>query len=131
MLEFWQRDKSAKKPDLKKLSQEHKIVYVEPISVAESEKWHLMLVTQNGYRIYVGFITESALSPADEDLKEKLACSDYLHFERPTKQWNIMEILHLPDQTSYQDLNFVNQKQSMFNGGTLQSVSQNPGFDND
>jgi hypothetical protein len=131
MLEFWQKDKSAKKPDLKKLTQEKKIVYVEPISVAESEKWHLMLVTQNGYRIYVGFITESALNPPDEDLKDNLACSDYLHLERPTKKWNIMEILHLPDQTSYQDLNFINQKQSMFNGGTLQSVSQNPGFDND
>ncbi len=45
MLEFWQKDKSNKKPDVKKLTLENKIVYLKPISISESEKWHFMIVT--------------------------------------------------------------------------------------
>ena len=45
MMEFWQRDKSLKKMDLKKLTQEHRIVYIEPLSLSETDKWHLLIVT--------------------------------------------------------------------------------------
>ena len=97
MLEFWLKDNSTKKPDYKKLNQEHKIVYVKPVSIAESEKYHLMLVTQNGYRVFIGFSTDSYTQPSYDELKEESACNDYIHFERPTKKWNIMEVLHFPD----------------------------------
>ena len=78
-----------------------------------------MLITQNGYRVYIGFSTDSSPQPSMDELKDISSCSDSIHLERLTKKWNIMDILHFPDQSTYQDLNLINQKQSIFNCGNL------------
>jgi hypothetical protein len=68
MLEFNQaNNKQLKASEFKRLSSEYPIVFVQPLSVAESSVYHLMLVTQNGYRVYIQFETEDALEPQPEE----------------------------------------------------------------
>ena len=54
MLELKQQEtKNMKSSDFKRLSKEYPIVFVESISINQSSDYHLMLVTQNGFRIYI------------------------------------------------------------------------------
>jgi hypothetical protein len=62
MLEFWQKDFSTRKADLTKMAAEYSIIHVEPLGYNESKTWHLLLVTQNSFRIFLHF-EELEVSP--------------------------------------------------------------------
>jgi len=62
MLEFWQKDFSTRKADLAKMAVEYSIIHVEPLGYNESKNWHLLLVTQNGFRVFLHF-EEIEISP--------------------------------------------------------------------
>ena len=67
MLEFWQKDISIRKADVERIVADYKIINVAPISSAESQNWHLLLITQNGYRVYLHFdLVDAGLITTDE-----------------------------------------------------------------
>lgn len=123
MLEFWQRDSNLRRQDLQKISQEYKIVFVSPISVSESSNWHLMLVTQNGFRIFIHFAQEKVDMPTDEELRQEGINTDYLFYERLTHKWRIEEIMHFPDQSTLAELQFMNKLTSAITGGQVHSTA--------
>ena len=65
MLEFWQKEKFIGKKDL----EDYKIVFVNPVSVAESKNFHLLLITENGHRIYINFEIEEEVHPTLEKIE--------------------------------------------------------------
>lgn len=98
MLEFWQRERPTKnRQEFQSFISEFKIIYVAPITINESNRWHLMLVTQNGYRIYIQFEEKEVERPNLEEYKIEGSSSDFLIRLRFTNKWHIAEIMHFPD----------------------------------
>lgn len=125
MHDFWSRDKSVKKSELIAISHEFNIVFVYPISVADSQIFDLLLITQNGFRIYISFETSIAAMPSDDEYSNDFANSDIIIPQRPTGKWQIMEIMKMPDQSSFMDYLYLNQRQSILSCGRTQGSANN------
>lgn len=97
MFEFWQKERSWRRADTQRIVQEYKIIHVSPISLAESGIWHLLLVTQNGFRVYVTFTLQRTELPTGDDLRQDGINLDLLMVDRFTAEWSIAEIMYFPD----------------------------------
>ena len=65
--------------------------------------WHLLLVMQNGLRIYVQFDQEQVQVPPFEDCAKNGAICDYLIEDRFKSNWQIAEIMTLPSEDAFLD----------------------------
>lgn len=91
----------------------YKIVYISPIVFSESKQWQLMIVTKNGYRVYLSFSSVEAIEPTEEEIENAGAQSSFLVLERITNEWRVAEIMKFPNEEAAIDTNFMN---SLMNG---------------
>jgi hypothetical protein len=123
MLEFWQKDTSVKKSDITRIANEYKIIQVVPLNKSESLFWHLLLITQNGYRIYIQFDMIEAKQPSKEDLNSSYVNTENLELRRFSGTWHIAEIMFLPEPHSLAEIQMIYRGQTVFSGGSLHSAA--------
>jgi hypothetical protein len=103
MFEFWGRDTKIKGRDIFEIAADFKIIYISPVTFSESRQWHLLLVTQNGYRIFIRFELDQVSEPSEEELKKSDAIVDFIIDLRFKKYWSIAEIMYLPEEDNFVD----------------------------
>eukprot|EP00347_Sterkiella_histriomuscorum_P003419 403364365 len=104
LLEFQNRTIMGKGYDIYEVSKEFNIVLVQPILFSQSKIFHLLVVTQNGHRIYIQFqedVYDKVVT--EEDLEKPDAVFDFLIQHRFTHRWEIVSVLELPDEESVED----------------------------
>ena len=67
--------------------------------------------------MYLSFNQEEHLFPPPEDYQDPNVNTDFATNIRFSPEWQIGEIMYLPDQNSFADHYFINRQEGIFSGG--------------
>ncbi|CDW87945.1 UNKNOWN [Stylonychia lemnae] len=100
--------------DILKLSENFKIIFIQPILTNESEIHHLLLVTESGDRIYLSFDQYDIDIKKQDQYLNLDAIVDFYVTSRFKKDWIIREVLKFPKIEETEELFDVAQRNGAF-----------------